>query len=324
MKLYSYNNEKKLGYSIKQAEAGAYPWEFPSYYLAFRSPHDSGITKNDSAFCEIITPQGLDKPLKLLIFLHGFSTKRTKMENYYHFINSIAAKGYTCALLNLPFHLSRTPDNSCSGEDLIYFDDMQTLEFFHQCVVDTRRLIDIMQNYKLDRIYICGLSMGSMVSVLAMAHEPRIQKGILLIGGGHWEELHWNGILRFILKGNCADEGKIDRKRCHAYYSSFPVFLKHLKKTAPGTIDTNNLGPLDVHLAKKCFLCDPISFAHRISRERILMVNARFDLYFSKRSTLNLWKELGMPQIHWLCNFHSSKIITDESVKEIIYNFLEK
>ncbi|MGM0366232.1 MAG: alpha/beta hydrolase family protein [Actinomycetota bacterium] len=324
MKIYNYNSkDKNLTYDIRQADSRN-SRTCTSYTLTFRSPYSSGIKENDTAYCELFTPEGLDKPLKLLIFLHGFSTRRKKLQNYYFFINSMASRGYACAFLNLPLHLNRTPEVSSSGEDLIYYDDMQTLEFFHQCVVDTKRLIDIMQNYCLDNIHICGLSMGSMVSVLAMAHEPRIEKGALLIGGGHWEEVHWGGILRFILKGNCADDGQIDRAKCHNYYSNFPKFLKQLKKTEPEVIDTDKPGSLEEHLTKKCFLCDPLAFAHRINRERVLMINARFDFYFSRNSTLKLWRELGKPEIHWLTNFHSSKIITDQEVISKIYRFLER
>jgi len=289
MQLYNYSREdKNLTYELKQAEGDAIHREYPAYVLTFRSPYTSGVRENDTAYCELFTPDRLNKASKLIIFLHGFSTRRKKLDNYYYFINSMASRGYACAFLNLPLHLNRTPKNSFSGQALIYYDDVQTLEFFHQCVVDTRRLIDIVQNYGFENIHICGLSMGSMVSVLAMAHEPRIEKGILLIGGGHWEEIHWNGILRFILKGNCADDGKIDRNKCHSYYSDFPKFLEQLKKLKPENIDIQNPGEVGKHLTKMCFLCDPLAFAHRINPKKVLMINAKFDFYFSRSSTLKL------------------------------------
>lgn len=323
MELYTYS-QKKLPYRLRPSKNGSHPWSHPTFTLTFKSPYASGCLENDSAFCRLITPQGLGRPLKLLIFLHGFSTSRKKMENYLYFIDRMARQGYTCAFLNLPYHLKRTPKGSKSGRELIYFDDEKTLRYFHQCVVDIKRLIDIMENFCLEDINICGLSMGSMVSVLAMAHEPRIEKGILLIGGGNWKEIHWHGILRFILKGNCSDHGKTDKARCQDHYSLFPRFLEELKKSPPKPIDTDDPGQLGKYLSKKCFLCDPLAFAHRIGTERILMVNARFDVYFSKKSTLALWEQLGKPEIYWLRDFHSNRILTRKTVYQKIIQFLKK
>ncbi len=323
MKLYSCNQpETSLNAAFSRVPTGTYPWDFPSFSLFYPSAYASGIPENDTTFCEIITPGGLDNPLKLLIFLHGFSANDHKMDHYHYFIHHMVRKGYTCAFLHLPYHLHRTPQNAKSGQSLIYFDDVQTLYFFHQSVVDIRRLIDIMEGKNLKEIHICGLSMGSMVSVLAMAHEPRIEKGVLLIGGGHWQELHWNGILRFVLKGNCVKGGQIDRNQCKRYYAQFPDFLIQLKKLQPDFVDLNHLGPLDQYVAKKCFLCDPLAFAHRIDSCKVLMLNATFDFYFSRQSTRRLWEELGKPEILWPANFHSGKIITDSHVLQKINHFL--
>ena len=141
----------------------------------------------------------------MLIFLHGFSTKDEKLKNYYRFINNILNIDTACLFINLPFHLNRSPQSEASGNSIIYFDDVDTLLFFHQCVVDVRKAIDIVEKIiSPDEINICGISLGSIVSVISMAVDKRISKGIFLLGGGNWKEIHWNGISRYILKGNCA------------------------------------------------------------------------------------------------------------------------
>lgn len=326
MKLYSYNHQdKKLNYKLEG------PLDCPQvpgalmHVLTFTSPYHSGNPLNDRAYCELFSAEPLDHRAKLLIFLHGFSTQKTKMQNYYYFIKEAVKRGYSCAFLNLPLHLNRSEDQSGSSRDLIYYDDVDTLKYFHQCVVDIKRLMDIaeLEKWPLGSIHICGLSMGSMISVLAMAHDQRIEKGILLIGGGHWEQIHWKGILRFILKGDCADDGRISRDKCHHYYSTFPAFLQKLKQANPDHIDTKDLDWLSPDLSKMCFLCDPLAFAHRIGPERVLMINAKYDLYFSRKSTLMLHRQLGYPQIHWLAAFHSSRVLTQSKVLDKIFEFLK-
>ncbi|MDZ7836647.1 MAG: hypothetical protein U5N58_01195 [Actinomycetota bacterium] len=95
-----------------------------------------------------------------------------------------------------------------------------------------------------------------------------------------------------------------------------------MKASGNDHIDTEKLKSASPDLVKMCFLCDPLAFAHRLDPEQILMINARFDFYFSRKSTLMLHKELGQPEIHWMANFHSSKIIADSRVVNKIFFFL--
>ncbi len=322
MLLYTYKKDKNPIYKLK--ETGTSSLSKTTYILTYKSPYNSGDKNNDRVYCEIYTNKSLEKSQRLLVFIHGFSTRKTKLDNYHFFIKKMVEKNYTCAFINLPYHLNRAPKSIVSGENLLYYDDIDTLTFFHQSVVDIRRLIDIMQPYNFNHISLCGLSLGSMVSCLSICHDNRIDKAVLLIGGGNWEEVHWKGVLRFMLKGNCADDGNIDRDKCHSYYSHFPNFLKKLKEVDPEEIDTENLGKLDKVTRKMCFLCDPVAFAHKVDPVNILMVNAKFDFYFSKNSTTQLWRALGKPQIRWVNNFHSSKIIRDPKIIKLICSFLGK
>lgn len=202
---------------------------------------------------------------------------------------------------------------------------METLKFFHQCVVDVKKLIDIvLEILPLKNIYICGISLGSMVSLITMANDNRISKGIFLFGGRNWEEIHWNGILKFILKGDCTHKGKNTREACRESYNNFPKFLSEFKKIKNKRIeiDLKYFPDLKKAATKMCFLCDPLAFAHKISPEKVLMINSKFDFYFSQKSTEQLWKELGRPKIYWLNTLHSSKILTDENIIMKIKQFL--
>ncbi|MBM3707410.1 MAG: alpha/beta hydrolase [Actinobacteria bacterium] len=319
------------------------------YILNYRSPYITGDKKNDEVYCELFLNYGLDnkdnnlikskagelkaaevKTFKtgesLIIILHGFASKLQKLGNYYDFISKLLNNNINCAFLNQPYHLYRTPRGENSGERLIYFGDIETLYFYHQAVVDVRRLIDIaLQKLNFKRIILCGFSLGSMVATITAAVDKRIDKTILLLGGGNWHEIHWNSFLSHILKGNCIKDGKITKEKCKEFYKDFPFFLEEFKNTDISNLDFNlSLNPdLKEKTTKMCFLCDPLAFAHKIDPQKILMINSRLDHYFPKTSAIQLWKELGKPEIFWFTKLHTSKILLNPRVFNIILNFIK-
>jgi hypothetical protein len=170
-----------------------------------------------------------------------------------------------------------------------------------------------------------------MISVIAMANDNRINKGVFLLGGGNWEEIHWKGISKFALKGNCIYEDEkyknMTRKQaCREIYSCFPKFLEKFKEKEYKKIKIDSEGLSDFDLkevtTKMCFLCDPLAFAHKINPRNVLMINSKYDFFFNKKSTTALRKELGRPEICWLNNFHTTGIMADKKVIVKINNFL--
>ena len=240
---------------------------------------------------------------------------------------NLVNKNFNCAFINLPFHLNRTPGNELSGQRLTCYDDKEILLFFHQSVVDIRKLIDIsLDLLPVKKIIICGISLGTMISVISMACDSRISKGIFLIGGGNWYEIHWKGLLRFVLKGNCNQEGFITKRKCSQHYRCFPDFLNDFKEIEIKNLswDLENYPELKQKTQKMCFLCDPVAFADRINPGNVIMINSKFDHLFSKKSTIKLWEALGKPQIYWFNRLHTSKMILNSRVFEKIYEFITR
>jgi hypothetical protein len=327
MDLYHYT-EESLNHNLEELSENNFIKE---YKLTYDSPYRSGLEENDRAYTRLfLNKDKTGKKNDLLIVVHGFSTGKPKLKKYYRFINQMNSNNLSCAFINLPFHLNRTPRGEKSGERLRYFDDIQTLLFFHQSVVDIKKLIDILPEIaKFNKIYICGISLGSMISLITMANDNRIDKCVLLIGGGKWEEIHWGGVLRFVLRGSCVYKnkrysGKIRREVCREIYSNFPLFLKKIKELNAENIKINleNLPELKEVTPKMCFLCDPLAFAYKVDTKKVFMVNSRFDLYFNKKSTTQLWEELGKPKIFWINKLHSSSIIINKKIAAGIKNFL--
>ncbi len=327
MELYHYSS-KKFNYSLIREKQKDGP--IKKFKLTYDSPYRTGVDINDRVYARLFFNKKTIKKNTpgsgILILVHGFSSRIKSTYNYYRFISRMAGSDLSCAFINLPFHLNRTPEGEKSGRRMIYYDDVETLRFFHQGVVDIKRLIDILLRiFSVKNIYISGISLGSMVALIAMANDSRINKGIFLLGGGNWKEIHWNGILRFILKGDCTHKGTSSKETCSRFYSNFPEFLNEFKKIKNEKIkmDLEGLPDLKKATTKMCFLCDPLAFAHKIKPEKVLMINSKFDFYFSGKSTKQLWEKLGRPKIHWLNSPHSGKILTNEKIIAEIKQFLQ-
>jgi len=344
--LYSYNKNEYFNLEINKE---VLPGSIIKFNLFFDSPFTTGIKNNDSVYSEIFTssksisthnnnynktinhnlknPGIFDgKNFTLLILLHGFGSKLYGLGNYYSFIDNIIQKQMCCAFIHMPYHLSRTPEGQKSGEKLIYVDDAGTLEFYHQAVVDLRRLIDIaVYTFGFKKIVLCGFSLGSMVSVITTAMDSRILKTILIFGGGNWYHIHWNSALAHILKGNCIENGKISKGKCRDFYKVFPEFCREFDKTGINSqLKSDLMGNIDLEdkTVKLCFLCDPSAFGPKIDPAKILMLNSRFDHFFPRKSSIELWERLGRPQIHWFNSFHTSKILANKKALNLVSSFI--
>jgi len=295
------------------------------FVLTYNSPYITGVDENDRVHSEIFLNNIESKTL--IVLLHGFASNPSSLGNYYGFIAASLENGYNCAFLNLPYHIKRSPSHEKSGWRLIYFDDFQTLEFYHQAVVDTRKLVDIvLGDIGINKIMLCGFSLGSMVSAITAAVDKRISKSALIFGGGNWHEIHWNSMLSLVLRGNCIEEGIITKKKCADIYRNFPAFMECFKSADTGSIsldgDFSSIPGSSV--TKKCFLCDPLAFAHKLDPSRIIMFGSRFDHYFPKKSLQQFHKEAGMPQIKWFTKLHTSAILLDRNAKKLIFEFYQR
>jgi pimeloyl-ACP methyl ester carboxylesterase len=321
--------EKEL-LEIKDDNERYYPYRdrslYKKYSLTFKSSYTTGIKKNDTVYSEVFINKNREAPLVLL--LHGLGSKQSSLQNYYCFVEHLVKSGLNCIFLNLPFHLNRTPDSEKSGERNLFFDDIDTLKFYHQAVVDIRRLLDITAGiFKFSENIICGFSMGSTIAAIALAVEKRFVKGVLVLSGGNWHQIHWNSSLSYLLKGNCLkNEGDvINKKKCREIYQQYPAFLAEFKKLKdPEALDfqLSSRQELKEKTTRQCFLCDPLTYAHLINPDKIIMINSRFDHFFNRKSTEQLWKELGNPKIYWFNNLHTSKMICKRKVQKTIVDFI--
>jgi hypothetical protein len=307
-----------------------------SYIITYDSPFNSGIDINDRVYLELFIPQTFNKKSEIIILLHGFTSKKNKLKNYYNFIDKATNKNHACAFINLPFHLHRTPQGERSGQRLIQNRDIETLNFFNQSVLDIKKGMGIIENFIIGQknnkkssaeklnFSICGISLGGMISVITMAWEKRLKKAVLLQCGGNWDKIYWNSLVRIVMRGCFIDREKIKREQARQYYMPINEFIGKYKSINPVTIDydLSAYPELSAYHQKTWFLSDPVTFAHKVSSGNTIMINSRFDILFCRESTLDLWEELGKPKIYWFNEFHTSGALSNKRIQKIIFDFL--
>ncbi len=292
------------------------------------------ILKNENKNKEIILNKELS--IDIVILLHGFNSNLNKLHNYYHFIKSALGNNFCCLFINLPYHLNRTPPGEKSGERLIQSKDFETLEFFHQAVVDIQKAIAVIEHNFFRQVknlnikfYICGISLGAMVSTIALAWNKKITKGVLIQGGGNWDEIYWNSLVRVIMRGCFIDKEKISRNQAKQFYQPINIFLEELKKIKQKNYNSelffdselSNYPELAKFPQKTWFLSDPLTSAVLVDPDKVLMINSKFDFLFSKNSTIQLNNALRQPKLYWLNNFHTSRVLRFKKLQELIFNF---
>jgi hypothetical protein len=123
-----------------------------------------------------------------------------------------------------------------------------------------------------------GISIGAIVTHLAMGQDARLKAGVAALGGGDLAETYrsnplaqWKQLLRLLGVANY------------------------------------KIKPTDADL-EKLKVVDPLTYVDRNQPRRVLMVQAARDVIVSPHSAEVLWEKLGRPPIQWLDTNHFAAI----------------
>jgi pimeloyl-ACP methyl ester carboxylesterase len=121
---------------------------------------------------------------------------------------------------------------------------VRTLQVCRQAVLDARRAVHWLADQGFDRIGILGTSLGSCLSMLTTAHEPRIRAQALNHVSPWFADVVWRGLS-----------------------------TRHVRQGLEGHVDLEQLRGLWRPIS-------PWSYLERVQRARTLLVYARYDLTF--------------------------------------------
>lgn len=280
--------------------------QWAHYTVSFPTARPVKYAEGNTVYGDYFAPTS-DKQSPLAILVPGLGDE--SLIPCLMLARHLVRQGISALVLYLVFHSRRMPI-ALKGHYLPTT-PKEWLEAYQVSVSDIRRLLDWIPGRKEivgNRIGVVGISLGGMISSIAMAVDQRIAKGIFIVTGGNLEKLSWGGANELIRTGHaCTPE------ECHQVYSQFPCYLK----------DITQKGIENVIPAKECFLFDPLTFAGRLRERPVLMINAEQDEIIPKQAALEFWEACGKPPLKWLPMTHTTIYSHTPQISKEVAGFLK-
>ena len=123
----------------------------------------------------------------------------------------LARFGVSALRISLPYLDVRMPPDLTRADYIVSANIVRTVQVCRQAVLDARRAIAWLHSLGFERIGILGTSLGSCLSLLTSAHEPRIKAQALNHVSPWFADVVWRGLsTRHVRQGL---EGHIDLDR---------------------------------------------------------------------------------------------------------------
>jgi hypothetical protein len=164
--------------------------------------------------------------------------------------------------LTLPYHDARRPPELSRADYIVSANVGRTVQACRQAVMDARRAIGWLALQGYERIGILGTSLGSCLSLLTAAHEPRIRAQALNHISPYFADVVWRGLS-----------------------------TTHVRAGLEGAVDLE-------HLRQMWLPISPHVYLDRIKDRKTLLVYARYDLTFPvdlSRELVGEFERRGIP-----------------------------
>ena len=167
--------------------------EAQEYLVSFPSALTTKYPENNTVQVRVFIPLERPRPMPIVLVLHYWGARDLRVER--SFASELSSRGIATAVMTLPYHLSRTPIGSNSGEMAIQPDTSKLVQTMTQSVLDVRRTIDFLQSrpeFKKAPLGLAGTSLGAIVSSLSFALDSRVTHATFLLGGADLGYIVWN------------------------------------------------------------------------------------------------------------------------------------
>jgi hypothetical protein len=152
--------------------------------------------------------------------------------------------GISALRISLPYHDWRMPSELTRADYIVSSNVGRTLEVCRQAVLDARRAIDWLELQGYESIGVLGTSLGSCLSMLTAAHDPRVRAAALNHVSPYFADVVWRGLS-----------------------------TSHVRAGLDGHVELE-------HLRRLWMPISPFHYLDRLRDRRTLLVYARYDLTF--------------------------------------------
>ncbi|MBX6316462.1 MAG: alpha/beta hydrolase family protein [Isosphaeraceae bacterium] len=237
--------------------------------LRFPSPITTPDPENNTVHAEYFRPEGPGRrPAVIVLHILGADFALSR-----YLAARLADRGVAALFVKLPYYGERRPAGS--GKRFLSVDVHRSITAMRQGVCDVRRAAAwLAGRAEVDpaKLGVTGISLGGIVSSLAAAIDPTLNRAAVMLAGGHLADILWE-----------MPEGRPYRA---------------LWIAAGGT-------KADLEALTRPF--DPLTYAHRLRGKRLLMIAGNADEVIPPRAARALWEAAGRPPICWLdCGHYSA------------------
>ena len=243
--------------------------------------------QNSTVYAEVFLPHRSQR-MPAVIILHSWGVQKPDIE--LSLARFLAKRGFVTAVMTLPYHIQRTPSGYLSGELMIVSDVEHMRHTMRQAALDVRRLVDWLQSQAsidAEKIGIVGISLGAIVGALTLGVEPRLQAGVLVLGGANLAHVLWRSPLTMNIRAELKRTG-VDYER----------------------------------LQQEMLPVEPLTFLKGQYGHRVLMVNGRYDLVIPREDVLALRRALGDGPLLWLNTGHYGPALVQSALFDVVGRFL--
>ena len=121
--------------------------------------------------------------------------------------------GLSALRLTLPYHDARRPQELNRADYIVSANVGRTMQACRQAVMDARRAVTWLTAQGYERIGILGTSLGSCLSLLTAAHEPRIRAQALNHISPYFADVVWRGLSTSHVRAALEGEVALDQLR---------------------------------------------------------------------------------------------------------------
>lgn len=237
--------------------------------VRFPSPIVSPDPVNNTVHAEYFRPtRGGRRPAVIVLHILGADFALSR-----YIAARLADRGVAALFVKLPYYGERRPAGG--GKRFLSADIERSVGAMRQGVCDVRRAaawLAARPEIDPDQLGVAGVSLGGIVSAVAAAVDPMLNRAALLLAGGDLAQVLW------VMPESA--------KYRQAWVASGRTFADLKAMTDP---------------------FDPLTYGDRLAGKRVLMIAGKVDEVIPPASTRALWEAAGRPPITWYdCGHYSA------------------
>jgi dienelactone hydrolase len=250
----------------------------------------SGDAVNDQIWFTYYRAVSASGPVPSVVILHpiGAATGDLSDRDMQRLAGSMAARGISCAVMELPYHEHRHTlgtDSVAHFIDPKRYDVVQALSQGASDVSTVAQWLGRQTGADPSRLGVVGFSLGGIVAHLAMGLDARLTAGVTINAGGDLPTL---------------------------FRDSFEV-KSHGHYTTPTADEIEKLAAVD-----------PVTYGKANRPRHVLMIQAARDVYVPPANARALWNALGRPPIIWTDTNHFAFLLAGDSLARVAVAYLDR